>query len=113
MTLGVVEVDTLMDLPQVQVIGPQTPQRLLELAHGDRRVAAVRADFRHQEDRVPPIGDGASHPALTLPFVVLPGVVEEVDPGIDRFMNDSHGFGNGPGLAKVIASETDDRNLVG
>ena len=75
MTLWVVVYTHTMDLPQVQVVGPQTPQRLLELAHGDRRIAAVRADLRHQEDRVPPVGDGAPHAALALPFVVLPGVV--------------------------------------
>lgn len=30
-TLGVVEVDTFVDLPEIEVIGPQPPKRLLEL----------------------------------------------------------------------------------
>jgi len=40
-------------------------------------------------------------------------LVLEVDPGADRGMNDAHGFDNSPGLAKVVAPQTNDRDFVG
>ena len=102
-----------MNLPQIEVIGPQAPQRFVELAHGDRGVASVRADFGHQEDRLPAIGDRPSHPAFAFSFVILPCVVEEVDAGVDRFVHDPYGLGVRFGFAEMIAAEADDRNQVG
>ena len=51
--VGVVVVDDSVDLPQVEVIGLQPPQRLLEHTEGQRSAPAVRADLGHQEDLVP------------------------------------------------------------
>jgi hypothetical protein len=52
--LGLVLVDDLVDLPEVEMIRPQPRQRLLELTHRDLPVAAVRANLGHQEDLVAP-----------------------------------------------------------
>src|SRR2546425_8850480 len=56
----------LVDLPEVEVVGPQPPQGFVELAEGDRLAAAVRAALRHQEDLVPPaaLGQGLAHERL-------------------------------------------------
>jgi len=102
-----------VNLPEVEVIGAQPAQRLLELAHRDPGVAAVRADLRHQEHRIPSVLDGAPHPLFALAVVVLPGVVQKVDPGGDRLVNDPDRLGGRPGLAEVVAAKTDDRDLVG
>src|SRR4051812_44530981 len=54
MTLRVVVIDALVNLPEIKVISPQTPKRILELLHGDLLVASVRAELRHEERLVPP-----------------------------------------------------------
>ena len=45
--VGVRVVDALVNLPEIEVIGPQALQRLVQLTHRDGRVAPVRADLRH------------------------------------------------------------------
>ena len=47
----VVEADA-VDLPQVEVVGLEPAQRLVEHLHGQVRAAAVRADLGHEEDLV-------------------------------------------------------------
>ena len=112
MALGIVVVDALVNLPEIEMVGPQAPQRFVELAHRDLGVASVRADLGHQEHRVPAILDRASHSPLALAVVILPGVVEEVDAGVDRFVNDPNRLGDGPGFAEVIAAESEDGHQV-
>jgi hypothetical protein len=58
------------------------------------------------------VGDGASHPTFALAVVILPGVVEEVDPGVDGLVNDADRFGNGLRLAEVIAAEPDHGDAI-
>ena len=65
-------------------------------------------DLRHQEDRVPAIGDGASHSTLALSVVVFPRVVEEIDARVDGFVNNPNGLGDGLRLAEMKAAETND-----
>jgi hypothetical protein len=101
-----------VNLPEIQVVGAQAAQRFIELPHRDLRVASMRADLGHQENRTPAVGDGASHPSFALAVVILPGVVEEVDPGVDGFVNDADGFGNGLRLAEVIAAEPDHGDAI-
>jgi hypothetical protein len=66
----------------------------------------------HEEHGIAPIGDRAPHPPLALALVILPGVVEKVNAGIDRLVNDAHRFGNGASLAEVITTESHDRDEV-
>jgi hypothetical protein len=113
MALRIVVVDALVNLPEIEMIGPEAPQRFVKLARRHPGVASVRAHLRHQEDRVPAIGDGPSHPALALSVVVLPGVVEEVDARVDRFVNNPHGLGDRLGFAEMKAAETDDGHAIG
>jgi len=60
-TFGIVVVDALVDLPQVQVVGLQAPQRLFELTHRFDPTAAVRADLGHEEHLVPTVRQGLAH----------------------------------------------------
>jgi hypothetical protein len=102
-----------VNLPEIKMIGSQTPQRFVKLAQRHVGVASVRADLRHQEDRIPAIGDGPSHSALALSVVVLPGIVEEIDAGVDCFVNNPHGLGDCLDFAEMKAAETDDGHAIG
>ena len=64
MQFGIVLVHTLVNLPEVQVVGAQAAQRLFELAHGFAFAAPVRADLGHQEYLFAAIGDRLSHERL-------------------------------------------------
>ena len=66
-----------------------------------------------RKTRVAAILDRAAHPPLALALVILPRVVEEVDAGVDRFVNDPDGLGDRLRLAEVIAAEADDGHQVG
>ena len=49
--------DHLVNLPEVEVVGAQAPQRVFELPHRNFAIASVRADLGHEEDLVAAIGD--------------------------------------------------------
>jgi hypothetical protein len=102
-----------VDLPEVEVVGSEPPERLVQLSERDLRVTSVRADLRHQEDGIAAIGNRAAHPVFTLPIVVLPGVVEEIHTGIDGLVHDAHGFSRRTDAAQVIPAEADDGDPIG
>ena len=112
--LGVVVVDALVDLPQVEMVGLQTLERLVELAHGYRLVAAVRAHLGHEEDPVAPAFESLAHPVFTLAVVVFPGIIEEIHARVDRLVDDGDGFLQGRGTAQAVAADADDgKRLLG
>jgi hypothetical protein len=55
-----------VNLPEIDVVRAQPPERLLELALRGPGVAPVRAHLRHQERSLAPILDGAPHAHLAL-----------------------------------------------
>ena len=110
--LRIVIVDAFVHLPEVEIIRSQPSQRLLELPHRHFRVAPVRADLRHQENRFTTIFDRATHPLFAFAVVIFPGVVQEVDTRIDRGVNNPHRFGHRIGFAKMISAEADDGDEV-
>ena len=77
-----------MNLPQIQVIGLQPPQRLLQHLHREILIAAVGADLGHQEHAVAPALQRFAHPVFGLAAMIFPAVVEEVDPAVDRLVDD-------------------------
>ena len=102
---------TLVDLPQVEIVGAQAPQRVFELAHRDSGVAAVRADLRHQEHTVTAVRDRLGPCAVSLEtIVVVPGVVHERDAGIDRSMGEPHRGAVGIRHPEVPAAEAEARD---
>jgi hypothetical protein len=88
--LRVVVEDDAMDLPDVEVVRTKSAQRLLEHLHGKSPVAAVGAYLGHQDDLVAPPArrQSAPQPFLAAAVVVLPAVVEEVDPAVDPLSDD-------------------------
>jgi hypothetical protein len=73
----------LVVLHEVDAVGAEPPQRLVELP---RRLALGAAvDLRHQEDAVAvAVRERAPHPALALAVVVVPAVVHEGDAAVHR-----------------------------
>ena len=77
-------VNHFVDLPDVQVIGLQSPQRFFQLLHGHIFAASVSADFGHDHGLVAlPFQRGAQH-FFAVTVVIVPGIVEEVDARIHR-----------------------------
>src|ERR1700678_3171214 len=74
---GIVFKSHAVRLPQIQVVGLQTVERFLKHPRGEFAVAAVGADFGHQEDAVAPSLEALAQPVFTLSEMVFPTVVEE------------------------------------
>ncbi len=104
--------DDLVDLPEVEIVGLQAPQRVFELPHRDLGVAPVRADLRHEEDLVATIDDRPAHALLAEPVVVVPGVVEEGDARADGGVHQAHGRLVRLRHAQVPAAQTDARHAL-
>ena len=109
--LGIVIVRDGMNLPEVETIGPESPERLLEHLHREIRVATVRADLGHQEHLVAIAAAKCdTHVFFRAVVVVLPRVIAESDTAVDRLVEDARGFGRGRGIAEVVATETERRD---
>lgn len=86
--LGVVEIDDLVDLPDIEVIGLQTAEGILEHAHGHGLAPAVGADLGHEHGLVAPAFQRGAEARLAFAVVIFPGVVEEIDAGLEGLMDD-------------------------
>jgi hypothetical protein len=109
---GFVVEDHLVNLPEIETIRAQAPQRIFQLPHRDLAVASVRADLGHEEDAVAAIGDGHAHPLFAQAVVVVPGVVEERDAVVDRGVHQAHRGAIGLRHAHVPSAKTDDGHAL-
>ena len=84
----------LVDLPEIEVVGLQPAQALLQLDHRVRRRAVVGAVLGHQEDLVAVaiLRQRHAHAPLRLVVVVLPGVVHEGDAVVDGGVDEADGL---------------------
>ena len=112
MKIGIVVVDAFMNLPEIEPICAQPAQRIFQHPHRDPTISAVRADLRHQKDAIAAADESAPHPLFGTAIVVFPGVVEEVDAGVDRFVRDALRLFVGRRRRQRIAAHADDRHLV-
>src|SRR3989442_9684747 len=77
----------LVVLHEIDAIGPQPLERLIELPRRFRVRLAV--DLRHQKDLLPvAIPERISHAGLARAVVVVPAVVQKVDTTVDGRSND-------------------------
>ena len=106
-TVRIGVVDALMDLPEIEVVGSQPFQRLVQLSHRHARVPAVRADLGHEEDALAPIGDRPTHANFTFPLVVFPGVVHKGDARVDGRVNDLHCLTGRRDETEVVAAQSE------
>jgi hypothetical protein len=101
-----------MDLPEIEVVGAEAAEGLLELSHRRLRVATVRAHFRHEKDALaPPLRQRFPHALLAFAVVVFPRVVHERDAGVDRLMDNASGLGLRVDDSEVIAAESEDGDV--
>ena len=83
----VLHADDLVELQQVDVIGLQPLQRLVELPRGALLAPAV--DLGHQKGFLPvAVAQRLAHPDLALAVVVVPAVVEEVEALVESGADD-------------------------
>jgi hypothetical protein len=97
-----------VDLPEVEVVRPQPPERFLQLPHAGLAVPSVGADLGHQEDLVAPALQRLPHPFLAAAAVVLPGVVEESHARVHRFVDEPDRLRRGADRTEVIPAEPQD-----
>jgi hypothetical protein len=107
----IVKVDTLVNLPQVQMVRAQALERFFQLLHRYLFVTPVGTHFGHQEDFVAAALQGAAHPVFAPMIVVFPGIVAEVDPGIHGFVDDGDGFFQRTRRAEIEAAEADNTHI--
>jgi hypothetical protein len=103
----VVVVVDLVELPQVEVVGAESPQTVLQVLAGSGRVAG--AVLGHQEHVLPPpaVGQRTAHQFLAAAVVVVPGVVEEGEPAVGGPLDETDTLVVGEfRLAAVPAAET-------
>jgi hypothetical protein len=74
-------------------------------------VAAVCADFGHEENLVAHTFQSLAHPVFGSPAVVFPTVIEEADAAVDGIAHQAHGNLFVFGVAQMMASETKDGDL--
>ena len=81
--VGIVVVIDLVELPEVEMIGPQPAETVFEVGLGVLGGAA--AALGHEEDLVAPasLRDRLAHAILGLAVHVVPGIVKEGDPLVD------------------------------
>jgi len=84
---GVIVVDNLVNLPDIEMIGLQTGQRRIQHAHRNVLIGAMRADGAHDDDFVSFAFKGDAKLLFAEASVKLPGIVEDVDAVVDGFGN--------------------------
>src|SRR5712691_7816594 len=85
----ILDPDDLMELQEVDDVRLEPSERLLDLPGGRRPRLPV--NLGHQEGSLAvALPEGFPHPDLAPPVVVVPGVVEEIDAGVDCGTNDTN-----------------------
>jgi hypothetical protein len=102
--------DHAVSLPEVEVVGLQAVERLLEHLQSQRPIAAMRANPGHQENLVAFAAKRGAHPAFRLAAVVFPAVVKEGYAAIDGRVRDADGGLLVVGRAQVMSTEAKGRN---
>jgi hypothetical protein len=102
--LGVVVKADAVDLPEVEVVGLQPAQRLVEHLQRQGGAAAVGADLGHEEGLVAPALEASAEPVLGAAVPILPAVVEKGDAGIDGFLDKPDGLLDRLEVAEVVAA---------
>ena len=84
---GVIVVDDLVNLPDVEMIGLQTGKRRIQHAHGNVLIGAVGGDCAHDDDFVSFALERDAKLLFAEASVKLPCIVEDVDAVVDGFGN--------------------------
>ena len=103
-------VDDLVELPQIDHVGIESPQAVFEVLHGGFLIPAVM--LGHEEDSVAiAVLQGFAHEHLGPPLVVLPCVVHERDAHVDGRANKADRLPVVLDLSDVMAAEPEDGDV--
>src|SRR5690242_15485908 len=86
-------------------------ERFVEHAKGEILIAAVRADFGHEEHTTANALQAFSHPIFSLAAMIFPAVIEEGDAAVHRLADHPHRGGLVGGIADVVAAEAESGNV--
>jgi hypothetical protein len=100
-----------VDLPQIEVIGFQPPQGLVEHFHGQARAAAVRANLGHEENFVSSTLERPAQPILRPAIPVFPAVIAKCDPGIDGLVDEPDGILDSFEITEVMTADAERGDL--
>ena len=88
---GIVVANHFVELQQIDGVGLQAAQRLVDLAGG--AFAGAGVELGHQESFLAvSVAQGLAHADFAGAVVVVPAVVEEVDAFVERGANDANAF---------------------
>src|SRR6202044_1560170 len=105
---GVIVVDDLMNLPDVEVIGAQTGKRRIQHAHRNVLIGTMRTDGAHHDDFVSFAFEGDAKLLFAEASMKLPCIVEDVDAVVDGFGNHSIHLGLISNGAEMEATHAQD-----
>ena len=109
--VGIVIITDGVNLPQIQVIGLQASQGLLEHPHGFIGTAAVRANLGHDKSPIAMAFQASAQEVLGLAIVIFPAVVEKINAGIQGFMDKLDRLVGIFKISKMMSSNSESGNL--
>src|SRR6202020_2014985 len=80
-------------------------------AHGDILIAPMRTHLRHHHRAVPLALECATQPFLAQALMIFPGVIEEVDAGIQRLIDNLRRLRIAVRGAQVVSATSQRRNF--
>ncbi len=90
-------------LEAVHTVGPEPPQRFVDLPGGSGSVSSVDLGHEKRPGAIPVL-QRLPHAQLALALVVVPRVVQEIDAGVDGGANDADALRLGQvRLAEVVS----------
>src|SRR5205085_3505897 len=90
---------------EVEVVGPQPAERLVEHFQREVPAAAMGADLGHEEDAVAAAVEAAAEPVFGPAVPVFPAVVEKGHAAVDRFVNEADRVIDGLQVAQMMTAE--------
>lgn len=108
-TIRIFEANHFVKLQEIDVIDLEPTQRFIDLF--GRRFSSPSVKFRHQEHTIAiAIGQCFAHANLTVAIIVIPAVVHERQPAIDRRPHDPNAFLFVLNLADMRTAQAEDGN---
>src|ERR1700687_3246943 len=100
-----------VELEQIDPVSLKAAQRLVDLTRGRSFGASVNLGHQKRFLAVT-VTQRVAHADFALPAVVVPAVVEEIDALVEACADDANAFLRIDLIAKVIATEPDERDLL-
>src|ERR1700680_2186035 len=100
-----------MNLPEVQMVGLQSTQRLVKLSHRYIFAPPMGAHLGHDEGSISFAFKGDPKPFFTHAVVIIPGIVEKINSCVEGTADEFAGFLLIASCSEMISAYADNRNL--